>query len=135
MALSILRGPAGAGKSQETKGTPLVIDLTALWAALRQFERDEDGKFPVRTSDDPVLGLAVYLKATAVRYASREGMDGVVTTSSSAPEAVERLREQGATGPVKTINPGIESARRRLAGPDGKVSPECEKALARWFSE
>ena len=136
MALSILRGPAGAGKSQviAAERPSIVVDLTSIWAALRAFDRDDDGKFPVRTDNDPALDLAVYLKAAAVRYAAREGLTGIVTTSSSAPEAVERLREQGATAGVQTIDPGREVATERLIGADGTLSPECEKALNRWYS-
>lgn len=135
MALKILRGPAGAGKSQviAAERPSVVVDLTAIWAALRGFDRDDDGRYPVRTDDDPALDLAVYLKATAVRYAARQGLDGIVTTSSSSPEAVERLREQGATAGVETIDPGEQVARERLIGADGDLSPECEKALARWY--
>ena len=135
MALSILRGPAGAGKSQviAAERPSVVVDLTGIWAALRAFDRDDDGKFPVRTDNDPALDLAIYLKAAAVRYAAREGLSGIVTTSSSAPEAVERLREQGATAGVQTIDPGREVATERLIGADGSLSDECQKALDRWY--
>lgn len=133
MALSILRGPAGAGKSQEIPPGTLRVDLTALWAALRGIERGPDGKYPERSDDDPALALALYLKAAAVRQAAREGLTGVVTTSSSSAEAVERLREQGATAGVQTVDPGEETVRRRLAGPDGNLSAACEAAVSRWY--
>ena len=69
MALSILRGPAGSGKSQEMRerGDTLIVDLTALWAALRGFERGEDGTYPIREDGDPALPLALWtLPATSL---------------------------------------------------------------------
>ena len=96
MALSILRGPAGAGKSQELRPGTLRADLTALWAALYGYERGADGRYPERTATE--AALAAYLKAAVVRYASRDGLAGVVTTSSSSPEgcrAAERGRRNG----------------------------------------
>ena len=131
MALGILRGPAGAGKSQELEPGILRADLTALWAALFGYERGSDGRYPVRSADE--AALASYLKAALVRYAAREGLTGWVTTSDSSAEAVERLREQGATGPVRTVDPGEEVVRERLAGPDGQVSDDCNRAIDRWY--
>ena len=131
MALSILRGPAGAGKSQELRPGTLRADLTALWAALYGYERGADGRYPERTATE--AALAAYLKAAVVRYASRDGLAGVVTTSSSSPEAVERLREAGATAGVRTVDPGEDVVRRRLAGPDGTLSAACEIAVSRWY--
>lgn len=133
MAFSIIRGPAGAGKLQELSPGELRADLTALWVALTGAERGPDGRYPERSGDDPALALALYLKAAAVRYAAREGLRGWVTTSSSSPEAVERLREQGASGPVRTVDPGEQTVRRRLAGPDGELSAACEQAIGRWY--
>ena len=133
MALGILRGPAGAGKSQELRPGEIRADITAIWAALMGYERDADGRYPVRADDDPALGMAHYLKATAIAYAAREGIAGWTTTSDSSPEALERLREQGATGEIRTIDPGEPEVRRRLAGPGGIVSGDCEQAIQRWF--
>ena len=135
MALGILRGPAGAGKSQEIEPGTLRVDLTAIWVALTGAERDADGRYPVRGDGDPALDLARYLKAAAVRQAARMGLQGVVTTSSSAPEAVERLREQGATGPVRSIHGAAEVSVDRLSDADGNLSDECRQALERWFTE
>ena len=133
MAVSVLRGPAGGGKSQTLLRGEVRVDLTALWVALRGLERDGEGRYPERRTGDPALRIASYLKAAAVRFAAEQGIDAVVTTSSSAPEAVERLRELGALGPVRTVDPGEEVVRRRLAGPDGQLSAECETAIGRWY--
>ena len=48
---------------------------------------------------------------------------------------MERIREQGATGAARTIDPGEQVVRRRLADPDtGELDPECDRALLRWYS-
>ena len=138
MAVGIVRGPAGAGKSQwyEENREPgdLLFDVTALWAALRGLERDASGRYPVRLGNDPALQVALYLRAVAVRFASEQGIDGWATTSNSTATAVERLRERGATGRVITIDPGREVVAARLADPDtGEVSGECNRALRRWY--
>ena len=131
MPLGILRGPAGGGKSQELSPGELRADLTAIWVALYGYERGPDGRYPERSDDE--AAVASYIKAAVVAFAARRGLTGWATTSSASPEAVERLREQGATGPVRTVDPGEETVRRRLAGPDGTVSPACEQAIARWY--
>ncbi len=138
MAVGIIRGPAGAGKSQwfQRNAEPgdLLLDVTAIWAALRGLERDASGRYPVRLASDPGLDLALYLRAVAVRFASENGLDGWATTSNSAPEAVERLRERGAAGRVVTVDPGESVVRARLADPEtGEVSGECDRAVRRWY--
>ena len=135
MALSVLRGPAGSGKSQIIRDLQpeILADVTALWAAIKGVERDSNGLYPERRGDDPALEAARYLKAALVGFAARQGLSGIVTTSSSSPEAVERLREQGATAGVRTVDPGEAVVRRRLAGPDGQLSGACEQAVQRWY--
>ena len=135
MALTILRGPVGSGKSQliREEKPEILADVTALWAAISGAERDADGLFPERRGDDPALEAARYMKAALVGFAARRGLRGIVTTSDSSPEAVERLREQGATAGVRTVDPGEAVVRRRLAAPDGQLSPACEQAVGRWY--
>ena len=137
MALSILRGPAGSGKSQLIlEDRPdILADTTALWAAIGGYTRDANGLYPVRQADDPALHAARYLRTALVAFAARQSLRGVVTTSDSSPEAVERLREAGATAGIRTIDPGRDVVRRRLAGPDGQLSGACEAAVARWYGE
>ena len=142
MALNILRGPAGAGKSQwlaRHAPTALVLDVTALWAALTGVERDEHGRYPIRTEDEDGLRMALYLKAVGTRFAAEQGIEAWVTTSSSAPEAVERIWERVDAanvprGRIHTIDPGYNRVRKRLADPiTGELSEECEQAVNRWF--
>ena len=138
MPIDILRGPAGAGKSQwleENRDDRLVLDLTRLWAALGLYTRGADGLYPVRRSDDPALTLARILKAAAIGIAAREGIDAIVTTSDSSAEEIERLRRRGAIGAVITIDPGLAEVRRRLADDvTGVVSDDCENAIQRWYN-
>ena len=139
MPIGILRGPAGAGKSQwfEANSEPgdLWLDITAIWAAVRGLERGPDGRYPVRLDDDRGLRVAAYLKSVGIAFAEREGLDGWTSTSSSSPVAVERLRAAGATGRTITLDPGLSVVQRRLADPDtGELDPECDRALLRWYS-
>ena len=141
--LFLLQGPAGGGKSQvaaemlASGQADLFADVTALWAALRGFERDPvTGKYPVRRDDDPALELARYLQATAVRQGLREGIGVVVTTSRHGQ--IERWRvlavEADTTLDVTTVDPGYDVVRGRLADPvTGTLSPECSAAIGRWY--
>ena len=124
-----------SGSGPNAEPGDLLLDVTALWAALRGVERDpETGSYPVRVSDDPGLRMALYVRAVGVRFASENELDGWATTSSSDPEAVERLRAAGAVGRVVTVDPGESVVRRRLADPiTGELSVECERAIGRWY--
>ena len=139
MPLTIVRGPAGAGKSQyverEHKPGQVIVDFTRLYSALANVARGADGKYPERHDGDPLLPLIAAMKAHAIREAAAREISGYVTTSSSAPGELARLRELGASGPSVTLDPGEVAIRARLAelGTDGKLSPECEKALKRWY--
>ena len=144
MAVKILRGPAGGGKSQyfEVNREPddLWLDMTSLWAAVKGIERDpETGLYPVRLDDDPGLRVAAYLKSTAIAFAAREGLKGFTTTSNSSPEAVERLIELGADGGVEDVGVGFTEdelhARLidRLARKDKQLAKQCERAIGRWY--
>ena len=138
MALAIIRGPAGAGKSgyieRERKPGDLLIDYTALYVALAGATRGPDGKYPIRTDDDPLLGIVSAIKAFVVRQAAARGLAGYVTTSDSSSGEIERLREQGADGPVVTLDPGKRVIEARLADDDGELHPQCRAALKRWYT-
>lgn len=114
----------------------VVADLTALWAALRGMERDSDGRYPIREDGDPAVrsGLAAYLRAATVRQALREGLKVAITTGSPtmAPRWAAVAEESGATFSVRTIDPGEELVRDRLAD-HGVLSGQCEKAIDRWY--
>ena len=140
--LLLLEGPPGAGKSQELERLKAAgeidaaSDLTKLWAAVGLVERGEaDGRYPVRTSDDPVLPLSRYMKAVAVREGLRSGLRMAVT--SSARDQAERWRaiaeEAGASFEFRTLDPGEGVATARLTDSDGNIEPECTAALARWY--
>lgn len=138
MALDVVRGPAGGGKSQwirnRLRAGMVVLDFTRIWAALSGAERGPDGKYPERTDGDPLLALVQAVKTYASREAARRGFDGFVTTSDSRPEEIDRLRDAGADGEVETIDPGLDAIRARLADPvTGRLSDECEKAIRRWY--
>ena len=138
MALAIIRGPAGGGKSQhierEHRPGEVVIDFTRLYGALALVERGPDGRYPVRETGDPLLPLISAIKAYAIREAARRQLSGHVTTSSSAPAELARLRELGAKGPAITIDPGEATIRARLSDAEtGQLHPQCETALRRWY--
>ena len=98
MPIGIIRGPAGAGKSQwfEANREPgdLIIDVSGHMgrASRPGTRRTITGRYPVRLATDPGLRMALYLKSTAIRFAAENGISGWATTSNSSPVAVERLR-------------------------------------------
>lgn len=140
--LTLIEGPAGAGKSQLTASLlaageiDVVSDITSLWVALRQLVRGPDGKYPVRLDDDPALMIARYLQRVAVRRALEEGANVAVTTSQRFQEARwRRLAEQsGAAFAVRTVDPGADVVTARLADDSGELSAECERAIKRWYA-
>ena len=89
MPIATVRGPAGGGKSQwirERLGpSDVLLDFTALWAAVTAAERDATGKYPVREDGDPRLALVEWLRIAAIREAARRGFDGYATTSDKSP--------------------------------------------------
>ena len=111
----------------------VVADVTALWAALSGATRGPDGRYPVRSEDDPALLAALYAQAVIARNVLDSGADVAVTTSRAGQEP--RWREvAGERGLfVRTVDPGEETVRARLADSDGLISPECDKAVRRWY--
>ena len=139
MPLHLVQGPAGGGKSQvtaemlEAGEVQVVADVTALWAALSGAVRGPDGRYPVRDESDPALAAALYAQSVIARNVLDSGADVAVTTSRAGQEA--RWREvAGERGLfVRTVDPGEETVRARLAESDGSISPECDKAVRRWY--
>ena len=139
--LTLIEGPAGGGKSQEAAAmraageVAAVADVTALWAALSGARRGPDGLYPVRDEADPALALALILQTFAVRAGLRRDMDMAATTSrrGQAPRWQAIATEEGAEFTVRTVDPGEDVIRSRLAGPDGSLSQECERAVRRWY--
>lgn len=143
MALTLLQGPAGSGKSQLVQSmiadgaADVQADVTALWAALTGAERDEHGKFPIRRADDPALPLARITKAVVVRQGIRQGLRVVVTAGvpGQAPRWQNVADAEGEDEfSVLTEDPGRETVERRLEDPEtGELSPECRRAVSRWY--
>ena len=142
--LTLLRGPAGAGKSAVAAGmldhgeADVWADFTRLHVALSGVERGPDGRYPVREDGDPLVALAAYLKVVAVRQGLARGFRVVTTTSSADEGEVERAREMateaGAALDVRTVDPGESVVRARLSDPaTGELSPQCSAALSRWY--
>ena len=141
MSLYLVQGPAGGGKSQfvaemlAAGEISIFSDITALWAALSGAVRGPDGLYPVRLDDDPALEIAQYVQAVAVRQALDLDHDVAVTTSRRGQESRwQRLADSAARAfTVRTLDPGREVVEARLSGPDGRLSEECRKAIARWY--
>ena len=114
----------------------VLADYTALWAATRGIERDNEGKYPVRQDSDPAVrtGLVPWVRAAVVRQALRVGLRVAVTsgTPRTAVKWSQIAREEDALFSLRTIDPGEAVVRQRLAV-DGVVSSECEAAVNRWY--
>ncbi|MDE0289441.1 MAG: hypothetical protein OXM88_12850 [bacterium] len=133
--LILLEGPAGGGKSQialmlADDPDVLIADVTRLWSAVGGYERP----YPIRSEDDPALAAALYVQATVARYALRQGLDVVVTTSRRGQQErwQELADEAGTSMSVQTVDPGEQVVRDRLAV-DGVLSDACEGAIGRWY--
>ena len=139
--LVLVQGPAGGAKSQlvaemiEAGEVDVVSDVTRLWVALSGVTRGPDGRYPVRSKDDAALIVALYTQAVAVRRALEEGARVAVTTSRAGQ--VARWQSVAVSLEVefhvRTVDPGKDVVRARLAEADGELSPECEKAVRRWY--
>lgn len=139
--LTLIQGPAGGAKSQlvtellAAGEIDIVSDVTRLWVALSGVTRNPDGRYPVRLDDDPALHTARYLQAVAVRRALEDSARVAVTTSRAGEVARwQRVAEDaGGVFTVRTVDPGEDVVRARLAEADGELSPECNKAVKRWY--
>ena len=140
--LTLVQGPAGGGKSQLASDmlaageADVVADVTQLWAATGGYERDQDGRYPVRDENDPALHTARVLQATAVSFGLRQGYNVITTTSQR--DQVERWSSEAvrhdAEFDVRTVDPGEDVVTDYLADPDtGELSPECDRAIGRWY--
>ena len=142
--LILFEGPAGSGKSELAREAlaagevDVLADLTAIWAALTGARRGPDGKYPTRRDTDPIIlsGMAAYIRRTVVRQALRQDLRAAVMTGTRglAVEYGAIAHEYGAAFEVRTVDPGEFEVRKRLAAPGGKLDPECEKAIARWYA-
>lgn len=144
--LLLLRGPAGAGKSQRARAmlaageVDALADFTAIYAAVTGAERGADGKYPERPSTDPRIPATAYLKTAAARVFLRRGFRALVTTSDSSEQETARWRAvadgEGARFDVETVDPGRDVVAARLSDPaTGELSAECATALGRWYRD
>ena len=139
MALTIVRGPAGGGKSgyieRERRPGEVLADFTAVYVALAGVTRGPDGKYPMRLDSDPLIPITAAIKAYIVRQAAARALRGYVTTSDSSAGELARLRELGASdAEAITLDPGRAVVEARLSDPEtGELSEQCRLALARWY--
>ena len=140
--LTLIQGPAGSGKSAVASDLlsagelEVLFDVTAIWAAVSGARRGPDGKYPVRSEDDPALGAALYLQAAGARFALEQGLRAGVTTSRRGQEArwSEIARAAGVEINVREVDPGEDVVRARLSDPEtGVLSGPCERAIGRWY--
>ena len=137
----LLSGPAGAGKSGiareelAARDSPAVAaDFQSLVVALLLLERGADGRFPVRP--EWVLPLAEYTRRAVVTGAGNRDIDVIATNSDG--DATRRsflLSQLGDGATERIIDPGEDIVRARLADPaTGALDPQCDAAIARWYS-
>ena len=139
MPVQPIVGPVGAGKSQivaaERRPGDVVIDYTAIWAALTGAVRGEDGRFPVREDDDPALPLVSAAYWFTLSEAVRRELSGFVTTASRAN--VERLeRVTGQRARVVDAEPGTIMARLTEIDEGGEpyINRQCVVGARRWWT-
>ena len=147
--LLLIEGPPGSGKSQiaeqrvQENENSVLVDFTAIWAALRAEKRDpETGRYRIRKSDEPYVTskVGLQLKTAAAKIALRNGIDVVATTATpgQAGKWAKIVEEVSAETNTKirflaeTHSVSIEVAAGRLEV-DGNLSDECRESLGRWF--
>ena len=140
MAGILLSGPAGGGKSQLARDLlrnatepTVAADFQSVVVALMLMERRADGTYPVRP--EWILGLAEALRQSIVDLATAKEINIVLTNSDGSPARREALLERlGAGSTERVITTPEAVVRARLSDPiTSALSPECEKAIARWF--
>lgn len=140
--LSLIQGPAGSGKSAVAADSldageiEVLLDVTAIWAALSGARRGPDGRYPPRSEDDPALGAALYLQTVGARFALEQGARVGVTTSRRGQETrwAQVAREAGVEFNIREVDPGEATVRARLSDPEtGILSGPCEQAIGRWY--
>ena len=143
MASLLIAGPPGAGKTAvalDALGLATVptvlVEFTALWAALRGIERDPDtGAYPVRADDDPAAGLTFAVMLAAIRAALRRDVQ-VIATTGSRDRIPDLLEELGPGTRQQTVEVPREEAAANLARRYGSPVPQqCERALNRWYDD
>ena len=144
-ALTLIEGPPGSGKSDIARSAiqdgeaDLLVEFTALWAALRAVDRLPTGRYPIRKNSDPFIknGYGSALKTTAVRLALQRDLRVIVSSGSrdDAKKWAPLAAEIGAKFEVRTVDPGRAVVTARLADDSGNLSVECQQALGRWYGQ
>lgn len=133
MAIEVVAGPAGAGKSDwihdHSEPGAVVVDFTRLWRAL--FPKLADA---VRGDEHrEQLRVAQWVKMAALRRVSESDLDGFVTTSD--PAGIDEILHVtgGDRRLVRVIDPGRDVVLRRLAKSQPGRERACTAAVARWY--
>ncbi len=136
----LLSGPAGADKSAEARrllaenpGLTIAADFQSMYVAITLAQRDPSGRYPLR--DERLLPIVEYLRRAVFSAAQDRGISVIATNSDGNRGRRAFLVEQlGPDGTERIVDPGEAAVPARLADPiTGVLSPECEKAIARWF--
>ena len=140
----LLSGPAGGGKSSllqvffEGEGPLTVgVDFQALYGALTGAVRNAAGRYPLREA--ALVPLVDQIRLFAIREAVAGGHRVIATNSSGSPVRrqllMDLLSAGGAVAEERVVDPGREVVEARLSDPaTGELSPECEQAIARFYS-
>ena len=136
----LLSGPAGGGKSQAARdaaatmpGPAIVVDYSAIYAALTLAQRGPDGKYPDRPTPDPLVPLTEVVRQRTIRTAVERDIGVVATNSDGRPARREYLRGLLGAGAVeRVVDPGRAVVAARLSGPAG-LSEACSAAIDRWY--
>ena len=89
---------------------------------------------PEREDEDAfALSVAEFVRRTIISAAVARGIDILATNSDGSQERRDFLLGLLGAGATERIeDPGIETVRQRLAV-NGVVSPQCERAIGRWY--
>ena len=134
MALDVLVSPGCAPLSDEflertRKPGDITIDVGEIFKSLT-------GSAEIPSTNVPALKLALGLRATAIRFARENNLNGVVRTGNGDRDAIRRLQEQaGPAAQVKVLQLDRDTACARvdelMQGADRRVA--CREGLDRFY--
>ena len=114
-------------------GPAVIVDFSAIYAALTMARRGPDGKYPDRPGADPLLPLTESIRQRTIRLAVERDIGVVATNSDGRPARRDYLLRLLGDGAVeRVIDPGRAVVAARLAGPAG-LSEACTAAVDRWY--
>lgn len=138
----LLSGPAGAGKSFRAQVLlaslgifAVKVDFQDIYAALLGLRRGPDGRYPERKASDAyALPFVERMRLVMIATAIQQQLTPIVTNSDGNRQRRRFLLNQmGGDAREEVVDPGERVVRNRLAGPDGKLSEQCESAINRWY--